>query len=178
MKRTIVAIVGESGSGKTFASFHLQQVLGWNPIVSYTTRPMREGETNGREHWFVTDKEIPEKSKMCAYTVFGNHQYWTEWGQFDNNKTNIYVIDEKGLVDLRAKEQTPFPFNLFTIKINRKNKEGIDKARTDRDKERVTIPDNLYDYVINNDETIEAFRAALYLIGKCIEHKCNGSTNK
>ena len=78
MKPTIVCLVGDSGSGKTFASLHLQEVLNWNSIVSYTTRKKREDEVNGREHWFVTDKEVPDKSKMCAYTMFGGYQYWTE----------------------------------------------------------------------------------------------------
>lgn len=178
MKPTIVCLVGDSGSGKTFASLHLQEVLNWNSIVSYTTRKKREDEVNGREHWFVTDKEVPDKSKMCAYTMFGGYQYWTEWEQFISDKVNVYVIDEKGLIDLQAKEQTPFSFHLVTIKINRQHKDGIDEQRIARDKERVHIPEELYDYVINNDYSIEAFRATLYLIGKCIERKYNNGSTK
>lgn len=169
--RTVVAIVGDSGSGKTLASMMLQDVLKWNAVVSFTTRPMREGETNGKEHWFVSDADAPSKDKMCAYTIFGNHQYWTEWSQFLDNAINTYVIDEKGLVNLQSKEQTPFPFHLITIKITRNNKHGIDKKRIARDKERINIPNELYDYVIHNDYSIEALRATLYLIGKCVERK-------
>lgn len=179
MKPTIVCLVGDSGSGKTLASMFLQEVLNWNAIVSYTTRKKREGETNGKEHWFVTDRDVPEQKDMCAYTVFGGYQYWTEWGQFTNEKVNVYVIDEKGLIDLQAKEQTPFSFNLVTIKINRQNKDGIDEQRTARDKDRISLPDEMYDYVVNNDYSIEALRATLYLIGKCIERKYNnGSTER
>ncbi len=178
MKPTIVCLVGDSGSGKTFASMHLQEVLGWNTIVSYTTRKKRDGETNGKEHWFVTDNDVPAQKNMCAYTVFGGYQYWTEWEQFRKDKVNVYVIDEKGLIDLQAKEQTPFSFNLITIKIKRQHKDGIDEQRIARDKERVNIPDDLYDYVVNNDYSIEAFRATLYLIGKCIERKYNNGSTK
>lgn len=178
MKPTIVCLVGDSGSGKTFASLHLQKVLNWNAIVSYTTRKKREGEVNGREHWFVTDSEVPEKSRMCAYTVFGGYQYWTEWKQFSDNVINVYVIDEKGLIDLRAKEQTPFSLNLVTIKIKRQHKDDIDEQRIARDKERINIPDEQYDYVLNNDYSIEAFKATLYLIGKCIERKYNNGSTK
>ena len=177
MKPTIVCLVGDSGSGKTLASMHLQEVLNWNAIVSYTTRKKRDGETNGKEHWFVTD-DVPEKKDMCAYTVFGGCQYWTEWKQFNDDKVNVYVIDEKGLIDLQAKEQTPFSFNLITIKIKRQHKYGIDEQRIARDKERVDIPDDLYDYVVNNDYSIEAFKATLYLIGKCIERKYNNGSTK
>lgn len=178
MKPTIICLVGDSGSGKTLASLYLQQVFDWKAIVSYTTRPMREGETNGIDHWFVDPSWVPEQRKMCAYTVFGNYQYWTEWKQFFDNNVNVYVIDEKGLINLRSKEQTPFAFNLVTIKVNRKNKNGIDENRMNRDNERVTIPDDFYDYVVNNDYSIEAFKATLYLIGKCIERKINHVSTK
>lgn len=179
MKPTIICLVGDSGSGKTLASLYLQEQFDWKAIVSYTTRPMREGETNGVEHWFVDSSRVPESRKMCAYTVFGNHQYWTEWKQFLENNVNVYVIDEKGLINLRSKEQTPLAFNLVTIKINRKDKENIEEERIARDNERVTIPDECYDYVVNNDYSIEAFKATLYLIGKCIERKINyGSTKR
>lgn len=178
MKPTIVCLVGDSGSGKTFASLHLQQVLDWNLIVSFTTRPMREGEINGKEHWFVTDDQVPPEENMCAYTVFGGYQYWTEWSQFAKDKANVYVIDEKGLVNLMSKEHKPFDFNIVTIKIKRQNKAGIDERRTARDKERIAIPDEKYDYVVNNNDSIEAFRATLYLIGKCIERKYNNGSTK
>lgn len=169
--KTIIAIIEESGSGKTFASQYLQQKFGWEAIVSYTTRPMRQGEINGRDHWFVKPSQIPPKSKMCAYTQFGGYEYWTEWNQFMTLFPSVYVIDEKGLVNLMAKEQVPMSFHLITIKIIRPNKEGIDKSRQERDKERVSLDDNFYDYVINNDHTIEAFRAKLYLTAQCIIQK-------
>ena len=97
--KKIIALVGDSGSGKTFASQYLQEKFGWNAIVSYTTRPMRKGEVNGRDHWFVKSLQVPPKSKMCAYTKFGGYEYWTEWNQFQTLFNCVYVIDEKGLID-------------------------------------------------------------------------------
>lgn len=169
MKKTnVIAIVGDSGSGKTFASMYLQETFGWKAIVSYTTRPMREGEVNGREHWFVTESDVPNKEQMCAYTVFGGYEYWTTWEQFAESTCCMYVIDEKGLIDLMSKEQSPISFHLFTMKITRHNKEGIEQARLDRDKDRVSLSDDFYDYIINNNETIEAFRTKLYLTASII----------
>lgn len=66
MKRTIVAIVGASGSGKSELSRYMKQ-FGLEPIVSFTTRPIREGEVDGREHWFVTPEAIPPFDEMLAY---------------------------------------------------------------------------------------------------------------
>ncbi len=171
MKPLIICIVGASGSGKTTASMILQEQFGWTAIVSYTTRPMRKGEVNGRDHWFVKPDQVPPKSRMCAYTQFGGYEYWTEWGQFLTPFPSVYVIDEKGLIDLQSKESTPFPFSLATIKINRDNLKGIDEKRKARDKDRVSIPDDLYDYVINNNGSIEKLRAILYLTAGCIIQK-------
>ena len=96
-----------------------------------------------------------------------------------DNKINVYVIDEKGLINLRSKEQTPFSFNLVTIRINRQNKSDIDSKRLERDNGRASLPDELYDYIINNDFTIESFKTALYLVAKAIETKYNyGSTKR
>ena len=53
MKTKIIAIVGPSGSGKTTLAEYFQRQFCIPTIVSYTTRPMRAGEANGREHWFV-----------------------------------------------------------------------------------------------------------------------------
>lgn len=171
MKPLIICIVGASGSGKTTASMILQQQFGWNAIVSYTTRPMRKGEINGKDHWFVKNSQVPPRNKMCAYTQFGGYEYWTEWNQFLTLFPSVYVIDEKGLVDLQSKEQSPFSFNLITIKIKRSNLQGIDEERKERDNERIHIPDELYDYIIENDGSMEAFRTSLYLTAQCIIQK-------
>jgi guanylate kinase len=171
MKPLIICIVGASGSGKTTASMMLQQQFGWNAIVSYTTRPMRKGEKNGRDHWFVKQGQMPPKNRMCAYTQFGGYEYWTEWNQFLTLFPSVYVIDEKGLVDLQSKQSSSFPFDLVTIKIKRDNLEGIDEKRKERDNERIHIPDEVYDYVINNNGSMEEFRASLYLTAQCIIQK-------
>lgn len=180
MKPVIICIVGASGSGKTTASFILQKQFGWKAIVSYTTRPIRDGEVDGVDHWFVTSDDIPQPNMMCAYTQFGGYEYWTTWNQFNTLFPSVYVIDEKGLIDLMSKESSPFPFQLFTIKIKRDKLENIDEKRKDRDKERAHIPDDFYDYVIENNDSIEQLRTKLYLTAQCIIQKTNdyGSTTR
>lgn len=168
MKKNIIAIVGDSGSGKTTASWYLQEKFGWNTIVSFTTRPKRIGEKNGRDHWFVKKSNIPSCDKMCAYTIFGGYEYWTEWNQFQTLFNSVYVIDEKGLADLMSKEQTPFPFHLITIKIKRNNREDIDKDRMERDKDRIMLPDDFYDYVIENNGSLDEFKKMLNQVATTI----------
>ena len=115
----IITIVGPSGSGKTTMA-NIMSENGIPTIVSYTTRPMREEETNGykfyqfdtngKEHWFVTPEDKPQMSEMIAYTQFGEHEYWATLQQA-KQKICTYVIDEKGLIYL--KEKFPNSFIIF-----------------------------------------------------------------
>lgn len=102
MKKHILAIIGPSGCGKTTLVDHLSKTLHIPAIVSYTTRPMRPGETNGIEHYFVSENEMPKTEDMLAYTKFGNYHYWTTPQQVLEG-INFYIIDEKGYLDVSSK---------------------------------------------------------------------------
>lgn len=147
MKKTIIAIVGSSGSGKTTLSLYMNNVYGIPYICSYTTRPMRDGETDGIEHIFVTDKDVPDKSEMLAYTVFGGYQYWALKTQVKEIVT--YVIDEKGLFYLldNFKDQ----YNIITVYVQRDNIDGVDETRKNRDTDRISINEADYDLILVNN---------------------------
>lgn len=153
MKPIIIALVGASGSGKTTLSLHLQEHNGIPAVCSYTTRPMREGEINGRDHWFVgSDFKIPENP--LAYTFFGGHHYWTAPAQI-NSKITSYVIDEKGLIELKSK--WGHKYEILSVYIERPNLNGIAEDRIHRDLERVSIDLDLYDIVLHNDSDLTSF---------------------
>lgn len=98
--KKIICILGRTCSGKdTFV-----KRMGLNPIVSYTTRPMRVNEVNGREHWFISDKEADEllsKGDILAYTEIGEYRYFATLDKLENNM--CYIIDVKGLEYLKDK---------------------------------------------------------------------------
>jgi guanylate kinase len=96
----VLAIVGPSGCGKTTVAKWLNDNHYCNTIISYTTRPMRDDEVNGVDHYFVTENEMPKSEDMMAYTLFGGYHYWTTFNQLKNDTYNAYVIDERGLIDL------------------------------------------------------------------------------
>ena len=59
MASTIV-LVGHIASGKTCVAKALEK-RGYRRIVTYTTRPPREGEIDGKDYHFITEKEFKEK---------------------------------------------------------------------------------------------------------------------
>lgn len=142
----IIAIVGESGAGKTTLALHLHDSKVVPTICSYTTRPMREEEADGVEHFFVNEGAMPDKSEMLAYTKFGEHHYWTNLNQIKSD-FQTYVIDEDGLINLR--ENWWRQFRIVAVCIKRPNN-PTNGARKDRDKARTILPPSTYDLTIIN----------------------------
>lgn len=67
---TIVAIIGPSGAGKDTVADIIADMMGFEKLISYTTRPMREGEKQGREHHFVGHvSHLPKSVWLIPFMV-------------------------------------------------------------------------------------------------------------
>ena len=122
-KKTIFCILGESGSGKdTLVEYTLKEFkLKLKPVLSYTDRPMREGEQNGKEHVFLSKEEMTEflnsnKKDIAAYTQIGEtgYRYCAMTSVID--RSDIYIIDPNGLKEF--KERTGDRYNIVSIYID------------------------------------------------------------
>ena len=156
-KKKILCIVGQSGAGKTLASLHLQNYKDANVICSYTTRPPRKTEVEGREHHFIDI--VPDKTELLAYTHFSSHYYYALKDQVFGPCT-VYVIDEKGLENL--KQDNGDEYEVYSVYIKRswglRRKCGVSISRIRRDEVREKFDENKYDYVIyNNGSKVEFF---------------------
>ena len=66
----IIVLLGASGSGKSTIEKILSDKYDYEKIVSYTTRPQRVGETNGKDYHFITNetfKEALHKNLFAEY---------------------------------------------------------------------------------------------------------------
>lgn len=156
-KRKLLCIVGQSGVGKTLASLHLQNYKGANVICSYTTRPPRQTEVEGREHHFIDI--VPDRTELLAYTHFGEYYYYAMKSQVFGPCT-VYVIDEKGLKNL--KRDNGDEFEIYTLYMKRdmslRRRCGITVQRTRRDEYRERVDEREYDYVVeNNGSKVQMF---------------------
>ena len=97
----IFYIIGKSSTGKDTIYKNLLNAYGSNfhTIIPYTTRPIREGEANGVEYFFVEEEElqkIQEEGNLIevrAYHTF--HGIWKYFTVNDNQidlKKNDYLI--------------------------------------------------------------------------------------
>lgn len=96
----IFCVMGKSSSGKDTLYQMLKKELEFDSIVPYTTRPIREGETDGVEYHFVTEEEVAELEEagkiieLRAYnTVHGIWKYFTaDDAQIDLEHRNYLMI--------------------------------------------------------------------------------------
>lgn len=164
----LITITGPSGSGKDTVARMLSEMTGIPVLCSYTTRPKRDGEEYGREHYFVKTCDAP-KEKRLAYTLYGGYEYWTCVDQIKD--TAIYVIDEYGLRNLYHR----FP-NIPTVHIYIKAMEnvlrarGIAKERIARDADRKSLPDKFYQFIIHNKGSKEDLFKKVTEVAENIRH--------
>ena len=91
-------LIGKSASGKDTVYKRLLQdpSLGLEPYVGYTTRPIRSGEQDGREYFFVTAKELrafEEAGRLIEKRVY--HTVHGDWTYFsvDSDRVDLSCHD-------------------------------------------------------------------------------------
>ena len=126
----IVAIVGCSASGKDSIQEKLVK-LGFTPVISHTSRPMRNGETDGVQYHFVNKEKA---SEMLSDNQFIEHRIYhvasgEDWiygiskqvieDAYINGDNSIVIVDFNGLKELeRYLESKGLRDRLTSIYVN------------------------------------------------------------
>lgn len=102
MKKRLI-IVGKGGSGKD----HLRKILverGFRYCISHTTRPIREGEENGKDYWFIHSHQLPSMAEYFYEAVyFNNWFYGTSLEEFYSS--NLFIMTPKGISKLKPEDR-------------------------------------------------------------------------
>jgi guanylate kinase len=97
----LFVVMGKSASGKDTVFKEITRMdLKLKTVAGYTTRPIRDGEKNGDEYFFVTKEELlrlQEDHKVIEHraydTMHGVWDYFTvDDGQIDFNETSSIMI--------------------------------------------------------------------------------------
>ncbi|MEP6961672.1 MAG: guanylate kinase [Acidobacteriota bacterium] len=165
---SVFIISAPSGSGKSTLVGHLMQIVkGLRFSVSYTTRPPRGSEREGKEYYFITREEFEARIKNDEFLewadVFGNY-YGTHRSELDLASAEgldlVLDIDVKGA--RQFKERIPGAVSIFILPPSRQVLEQRLRARS-QDSEPVIARRLLeaaeeirnysqYDYVLVNRE--------------------------
>lgn len=109
----LFCIIGKSGSGKdtVFAGI-LQKNKTLSPVITYTTRPIRTNETDGKEYHFVDEKTmhtLENEGKVIErrtyHTVCGDWHYFTCTIDLSGNTNHIMI----GTADVADKLYQYYP---------------------------------------------------------------------
>ena len=118
MKYKIIALIGEAGSGKDTILQDLLQNSNFNEIISYTTRPPRDGEINGKNYFFLSPEEFLDKIQedvMLEYTVFNGWFYGTP-KEILKEGVNIGVFNPGGV--WRLSQNDDIDLQVFKIECD------------------------------------------------------------
>lgn len=108
--KKIVTITSPSGAGKTsIVRMLLKEFDNFAFSVSATTRPIRDGETDGKDYYFISHDEFSQKiangefleyEEVYPGILYGTLKKEVErlWAQ---NKTVIFDIDIKGAANIK-----------------------------------------------------------------------------
>ena len=160
--------------------------------VSMTTRPMRPGEVEGVNYYFVTQPEFEEKidcGEMLEYARYGSNYYGTPAGPvrklLEEGKTVILIIEVQGAGNV--KRMFPEACNIFIIPPSFEILEKRLRGRGTDDDESIIkrldiAKDELaraveFDYIVENDVLEEAVEDIITII-KAEKLKVNKMKNK
>lgn len=101
-----IVLVGGTASGKdTLLKRMLSRTSPQKSLISHTTRPMRDGEVDGVEYWFVSDEEFSKINfiENREYQVAHDSNIWKYGLSVDEGRRNgILILDWKGAQDFKA----------------------------------------------------------------------------
>lgn len=172
MKPFLLVLSSPSGGGKTTIARSLldgRDELGYS--VSATTRPLREGEADGRDYHFLTRDEFRRRIEAGAFVEwaeYGGNLYGTLWSEvemlFSSGRIPVLDIDIQGARQIRA--AMPEAVLVFVMppsaavlaeRLKRRNTEAPGRIRQRLEVaalEVESIP--AYDYVVENDNLVTA----------------------
>lgn len=100
----MIVIVGESGSGKsTLQKVFIENNPKYKKVITYTTRPKRQGEIDGVDYHFVTKEKfqkLVDKDFFAEYADYRGWQYGTA-KEDCKKKDRIAVLTPSGLRALK-----------------------------------------------------------------------------
>lgn len=155
-KESKIILVGPGGSGKDFLRKKLEQ-RGFKYCVSYTSRPKRKGEKEGKDYYFVNDSFFRNNAhKFYEQQNFNGWYYGRTISDFE--KSSLLIMTPSGIKNIKPEHRK----KCFIIYLNPDREKRIErlKKRNDADSvERRLIADDQdffefsdYDIMIKNED--------------------------
>ena len=100
-----IIIVGKAASGKDHLRKRFEE-KGFKYAVSYTTRPPREGEVDGKDYFFISEEEganLNSKGFFYESVEFNGWLYGTSEYQFYTD--DLFIMTPKGISLIKPEDR-------------------------------------------------------------------------
>lgn len=149
-----IIIIGKGGSGKD----HLRKEMvshGFKYCVSHTSRPIREGEKEGEDYYFVDESHF-SSGIFYEKVIFNGWFYGTSMEEF--RSSNLFIMTPSGLAKMPRKDREQSHVIYLDIDEDTR-RERLSKRRDADDVERRLKADEIdfgnfsdFDRIIKNPD--------------------------
>lgn len=102
----IYVLTGQTNSGKT-TLLDILKLIGYENIVTYTTRPIRDREIHGIDYHFISEEDyeyLDKQNKLTAkFTAENGWKYGINLDDLNLERDYVVVLEPKGLRSLTKK---------------------------------------------------------------------------
>ena len=171
----MIVILGESASGKTtLLKMFVKENPRYHKIVTYTTRPARDGEIDGIDYHFITVSQFNEYLKRGFFVEHAKYRDWCYGTAKEdcNSENAIAILTPAGL---RALKRLNYDITSVYIDVDRRSRliniltrgDNIDEAyrrnlsdvgQFDGVADEVDFVINNNGYSMNEEQVLEIFK--------------------
>lgn len=172
MVKPVFVVTGPSGAGKgTLIRGLLERLPQLEVAVSATTRPMRAGEEDGREYWFLAEDEFAarvEEGAFLEWVEYVSHKrYGTLRSEIDRiaGHGRVCVLELELDGALHVQEEVPGACTIFIAadvdELERRLRERATES-TGEIEDRITLARyqleqaHRFRYMVRNDDVLRA----------------------
>lgn len=168
---TLYLIVGASGSGKDTVIQYTTRIIGRVFVpLKYCTRRPRQGEQQGREYYFLSEREFRKKKLFTKYDVYGaSYGVGKRFIEELNKGYDVFLnISNRLTGEIKAKYPRTKVVYVFVsldklkerILMRRREDEKSIAERLTRAKENLNFIGNA-DFIVNNNGTVRESVASM-----------------
>ena len=141
----MLIIMGKSASGKNMVRDILVEKYGFHPIVTYTSRPMREGEVSDVTYHYISENDFLQKiesgffAEWKKYDVNGEVWYYgTSKKDLENADENtVIILTPDGIRNISNAGITTTVIYLYSNLSTIKKRLQVRKDKNDKAEERI-----------------------------------------
>ncbi len=165
-----IIIVGKGGSGKDYLRKQLVRA-GFRYCVSHTSRPIRKGEIEGEDYYFVSP-EYFHTVPFYESVIFNNWHYGTSIDEFNNS--DLFIMTPSGLSKMSPDDRKQSLVIYIDIEKDIRRKRLSDRRDADDVERRLKADDRDFENFCDFDHRIINPNFTLEEIEEGIKIRTNG----